>query len=119
MGGPIKSAVASHLGAERRLEEIKSEKSTAQTALTNYTANTMSARQTAVNDLLADFGANFRIVDTKTIFVGRDPNTEFAIEIGPIRSRLRITEQDRVVVGDIGGRAERWAAGQVVRRGRP
>ena len=79
---PIKSAVASHLVAERRLEVIKVEKSSSQTALTNHTATTMSARQTAVNDLLADFGANFRIVDTKTNFVGREPNTEFAIEIG-------------------------------------
>ena len=35
-----------------------------------------------MNDILADFSANFRIVDAKTNFVGREPNTEFAIEIG-------------------------------------
>ena len=79
---PVKSAVAACLAAEARLETIKTEKSAAQTALTAYTASTMAARQTAVNDLLSDFGASFRIVDAKTNFVGREPNTEFAIEIG-------------------------------------
>jgi wobble nucleotide-excising tRNase len=81
-GDPVKSAVVSYLATEGRLEAIKAEKITAQTVLTTYTATTMATRQKSVNDLLDDFGANFRIIDAKTNFVGREPNTEFAIEIG-------------------------------------
>lgn len=79
---PVKGATSSYLASEERLDAIKVDKTTAQSALTKYTATTMTARQTAVNDLLSDFGANFRVVDAKTNFVGREPNTEFAIEIG-------------------------------------
>ncbi|MCQ1856001.1 AAA family ATPase [Neorhizobium galegae] len=79
---PVKSAAAAYLAAEIRSEAIKSEKASAQTALTTYTATTMVSRQAAVNELLGNFGANFRIVDARTNFIGRDPNTEFAIEIG-------------------------------------
>ena len=78
---PVKSAAAEYMVAETRLAEIKAEKKSAQTTLTTYTTTTMAARQAAVNEFLSDFGANFRIVDAKTNFVGREPNTEFAIEI--------------------------------------
>lgn len=79
---PVKAAVEGYLVADARFEAIKVEKTSAQTALTNYTSTTMAARQATVNDLLVDFGANFRVVDAKTNFIGREPNTEFAIEIG-------------------------------------
>lgn len=79
---PVKSAVTDYLAADARLSQIKTDKTAAQSALTSYTRTTMAARQGAVNELLEDFGASFRIVDTKTNFVGREPNTEFAIEIG-------------------------------------
>lgn len=79
---PVKSAVTGFLEAEARLSAIKEEKAIAQTALKNYTATTMTVRQGAVNEVLSDFGASFRVVDTKTSFVGREPNTEFAIELG-------------------------------------
>lgn len=79
---PVKTAVADYLAADTRLSEIKTEKAAAQTTLTTYTKTTMAARQEAVNELLADFGTSFRVVDAKTNFVGREPNTEFAIEIG-------------------------------------
>ncbi|WDR06579.1 AAA family ATPase [Devosia rhodophyticola] len=79
---PVKAAVEEYLSADDTLRTIRTDKAAAQKALTSYTAATMTARQTAVNSLLFDFGASFRIVDAKTNFVGRDPNTEFAIEIG-------------------------------------
>lgn len=79
---PVKSAVTDYLAADARLSQIKTDKTAAQSALTTYTNTTMTARQGAVNEFLEDFGASFRIVDTKTNFVGREPNTEFAIEIG-------------------------------------
>lgn len=82
---PVKSAVADFLSAEVRLAAIKAEKAEAQNALKAYTTTTMAARQTAVNDILSDFGASFRVVDAKTSFVGREPNTEFAIELGTHR----------------------------------
>ncbi|MHA6641815.1 AAA family ATPase [Mesorhizobium sp. A623] len=79
---PVKSAAEEYVAAEDRLEAIKRDKTAAQKELTTYTGETMFARQTAVNELLFDFGASFRIVDAKTNYVGREPNTEFAIEIG-------------------------------------
>ena len=79
---PVKSAAATYEAADRRLEEIKGEKASAQVSLTTYTVTTMASRQAAVNDLLFTFGANFQIVDSKTNFVGREPSTEFAVEIG-------------------------------------
>ncbi|WP_038366275.1 AAA family ATPase [Bosea sp. UNC402CLCol] len=84
---PVKSAVAAYSAAETRLEAIRGEKSTAQAALKSYTQTTMDARQAAVNDLLSDFGASFRIVDAKTSFAGREPNTEFALELGTHKVR--------------------------------
>ncbi|MCC0805958.1 AAA family ATPase [Methylobacterium sp. W2] len=78
----VKVLIAAFIAAENRLADIKKEKITAQTALTSYTKKTMAARQIALNKLLSDFGANFRVVDAETTFIGREPNTEFAIEIG-------------------------------------
>lgn len=79
---PVKTAAKEYAEAQDRLETIKGDKATAQKRLTKYTAETMAARQLEVNDLLFDFGASFGIVDAKTNYVGREPNTEFAIEIG-------------------------------------
>ena len=42
----------------------------------------MSARQSTINTLLSDFGANFSIVDARASYVGREPNTDFAIAVG-------------------------------------
>lgn len=82
MNEPVKSAVADYIAAKTRLDGVQREKTAAQDTLKIYTSTTMAARQNAVNVLLSDFGASFRIVDTKTNFVGREPNTEFGIEIG-------------------------------------
>lgn len=82
---PVKTATLSYAAAYARVEEIKVNKAKAQKRLTDYTTKTMSARQDAVNSLLQEFGTNFKIVDAKTSYIGREPNTEFAIEIGSHR----------------------------------
>lgn len=79
---PIKSAAAGYAAAEARRTAIELEKKTAQDQLTAYAKKTMGTRQIEINNLLANFGTNFTIVDAKANFVGRDPNTEFAIAIG-------------------------------------
>ncbi|MGX9964950.1 AAA family ATPase [Roseomonas sp. F4] len=78
---PVRSAVISFNNAQNRLGEIKKEKSAAQAALKAYTEATMVSRQSAINEILSDFGASFQIVDARTNFTGREPNAEFAIEI--------------------------------------
>jgi wobble nucleotide-excising tRNase len=79
---PIKSEAAAYASADARRKAIEIEKKTAQDALSNYAKKTMSNRQTAINNLLIDFGTDFKIVDAKANFVGREPNTDYAIAIG-------------------------------------
>lgn len=80
---PLSDDVASWLAGDRRRDEIASEKAAAQDALRTFVRDTVGARQVSINELLALFGANFRIAETKASFVGREPNTDFSIAIGP------------------------------------
>lgn len=79
---PVNSAAQDYTGADSRKRAIEVEKPLAQNELRNYADGTMRARQIEVNALLADFGASFEIVDAKASFVGRDPNTEWAVAVG-------------------------------------
>lgn len=79
---PIASAAAEYAKADTRRQNIEPEKKKAQDALTAYAKATIGARQKEINELLSDFGVNFSIVDTRANFVGRDPNTDYAIAIG-------------------------------------
>ncbi|MBG1233986.1 AAA family ATPase [Aestuariivirga litoralis] len=79
---PVKTAAEDYRQSEIRRGDLEKEKKTAQEALTQYSLTTMSARQTTINKLLSDFGANFSIVDAKASYVGREPNTDFAIAVG-------------------------------------
>jgi wobble nucleotide-excising tRNase len=92
---PIKTTAADYIKADDRRSAIEVEKKAAQTALTTYSAKTMSDRQTEVNSLLSDFGTNFRVVDAKASFVGREPNTEFAIAVG--KSKIPVGEKSDTV----------------------
>jgi wobble nucleotide-excising tRNase len=78
---PVKTAAAEYGEAEIRRLATNLEKAAAQEKLRNYASTAMSARQTDINTLLEDFGANFKIVDAKANFVGREPNTDWAIEL--------------------------------------
>jgi wobble nucleotide-excising tRNase len=80
---PIKTAAEDYTKSDSRLSALEIEKKAAQEALKKYSQTTMSARQATINTLLSDFGANFSIVDAKASYVGREPNTDFAIAVGP------------------------------------
>lgn len=79
---PIKSAVIAYKAAEKRRAEIVKEKEQAQSDLKNFASKAIGTRQAEINDLLSNFGANFKIVDAKANFVGREPNTDYAIAVG-------------------------------------
>ncbi|WP_296578083.1 AAA family ATPase [Phreatobacter sp.] len=79
---PVKSAVHDYIAADNRRKELDTEKKAAQTALTAYSKTTIATRQTQINELLALFGAGFSIVDVKATYVGREPNTDYALAVG-------------------------------------
>jgi len=67
--------------ATSRRAEIVEQKKNAQEDLRKYATVTVGTRQSQINEMLDNFGANFSIVDTKANFKGREPNAEFSIEI--------------------------------------
>jgi wobble nucleotide-excising tRNase len=79
---PVKTAAEDYRQSEIRRGDLEKEKKAAQEALTHYSQLTMRARQLTINKLLSDFGANFTIIDAKASYVGREPNTDFAIAVG-------------------------------------
>jgi wobble nucleotide-excising tRNase len=79
---PIKSAVATYQTAEKRRAEIVKEKEKAQSDLKAFALKAIGTRQAEINELLSNFGANFTVVDAKANFVGREPNTDYAIAVG-------------------------------------
>lgn len=79
---PLLSEAASYVASEARKAQIEIDKKAKQTELTNFASATIGSRQSEINQLLEDFGANFSIADTKANFVGREPNTEYCIALG-------------------------------------
>jgi wobble nucleotide-excising tRNase len=79
---PLLSETASFVINETRKAEIEIDKKTKQEALTTFAKATIGSRQSEINQLLEDFGANFSIADTKANFKGREPNTEYCIALG-------------------------------------
>lgn len=79
---PVKEAAENYLKHYNRKIEIGELKKASQVALTEYADATMKSRQNEINELLSAFGANFKITNAKANFKGRDPNTEYAINIG-------------------------------------
>ncbi len=71
-----------YLAAARRAPEVAGQKAAAQNELKEFAKTTVGSRQAEINTLLANFGVNFEVVDTRANFVGRDPNTDFALSIG-------------------------------------
>lgn len=56
-------------------------KKEAQKRLVEYSATIAKGRQAEINEILQNFGTNFRIAKTVANFVGREPNTDYAIEV--------------------------------------
>jgi wobble nucleotide-excising tRNase len=90
---PLKSMVADYAAAEIRRREIDDEKKTTQTTLREFASIVIGARQSEINVLLSDFGANFTIADTKANFVGRDPNTDYAVSIGGDKVKVGVQSE--------------------------
>jgi wobble nucleotide-excising tRNase len=57
------------------------DRTAAQQALTAHVASTAAAYETGINEMLEAFGTNFRLCQTKASYVGRDPNTEYCIDV--------------------------------------
>ncbi|MGA0606581.1 AAA family ATPase [Phenylobacterium sp. VNQ135] len=60
---------------------LASNRTAAQKALTTHVEATAAAYENGINELLEAFGANFRLCQTKASYVGRDPNTEYCIDV--------------------------------------
>jgi wobble nucleotide-excising tRNase len=79
---PMKALALAYVETEKRRDALVLEKEAAQRELTTYAPATIAARQATINSLLRNFGCDFEIVDARANFVGREPNTDFAIAIG-------------------------------------
>ena len=79
---PMKALALDYMETEKKRDALVLEKEMAQRELTTYAPATIAARQATINALLRNFGCDFQIVDAKANFVGREPNTDFAIAIG-------------------------------------
>lgn len=76
---PLKSQAAAYSEFLKRQSELAKEKKEAQTKLRDYSAATFESRQAEINSLLASFGANFEIADSKASYVGREPNADYSL----------------------------------------
>lgn len=80
---PLKSLVDEYTRNHLRFSAINSEKKSAQTALKKHVEGSLEDRETRINQLLEQFGANFKIGKSKANFVGREGNVDYCIIIGP------------------------------------
>lgn len=78
---PIKSLCESWKAKTAEKASLASIKTQAQEALTAHVKATASAYEDGINALLEAFGANFRLCQTKASYVGRDPNTDYCIDV--------------------------------------
>jgi len=86
---------ATYLAATKRASEVTEQKTAAQDELREFARTTVGTRQAEINTLLANFGVNFEIVDTRANFKGRDPNTDFALSIGGHKIAAGEISEDR------------------------
>jgi wobble nucleotide-excising tRNase len=92
-GAPLSAHVQEFLSLSARRKELNGKKSDLQTELRTYAATMIATRQGEINELLTLFGANFQVVDAKAGFVGREANTEYAIEVGAHILRVGVGSQ--------------------------
>lgn len=60
---------------------LATNRTAAQKALTAHVEAMATAYEAGINELLEDVGANFRLCQTKASYIGRDPNTEYCIDV--------------------------------------
>lgn len=78
---PLASAAERFIASTRRKEKVELEKREAQNNLKNYSLTINQERQAEINFILENFGASFHIANTVANFVGREPNTDYAIAV--------------------------------------
>lgn len=78
---PLATATAQFTSNTRRKAEVELAKKEAQKRLIEYSSSIAKERQAEINGILENFGTNFRIAKTVANFVGREPNTDYAIEV--------------------------------------
>lgn len=79
--GNLKQLVAERTAlAATKLERV-AQKEADKLALKGSLEATSSNHEKAINDLLELFGANFSLCHTKASYVGRDPNTDYSLNV--------------------------------------
>lgn len=78
---PIKGLCAEWVSKTGERTSLAAKRSEAQKVLTTHVEATAKAYESGINELLEAFGANFRLCQTKASYVGRDPNTEYCIDV--------------------------------------
>lgn len=79
---PLKSLCDEWTEKTARHKAIARERKAAQDALRNHTESMAKVYEKAVNDLLEQFGTNFRLCQTQATFKGGGvPNTEYCIDV--------------------------------------
>lgn len=70
-----------YIGVEMEKAEIESQKEQAKQRLNSVTDETISTYQEGINSYLAKFGADFKIVEKKTTYIGGTPSVDYKIQI--------------------------------------
>lgn len=82
LSNPVAAELIAWKKCAARRSEIEVEKKQAQDKLRSHLSSNVGDRQNAINALLEQFGANFKIENTKASFVGREASADFSIAIG-------------------------------------
>lgn len=78
---PLKSLCGDWRAKTAERATLATDRTNAQKALTAHVNATATAYEAGINELLEAFGTNFRLCQTKASYVGRDPNTEYCIDV--------------------------------------
>jgi len=70
-----------YIGVKMEKAEIESQKEQAKQRLNSVTDETISTYQEGINSYLAKFGADFKIVEKKTTYIGGTPSVDYKIQI--------------------------------------
>lgn len=78
---PLKTLCENWKSKTAERATLATNRTAAQKALTAHVEATATAYEAGINELLEAFGANFQLCQTKASYVGRDPNTEYCIDV--------------------------------------
>ncbi|MEW6418670.1 MAG: AAA family ATPase [Nitrospirota bacterium] len=70
-----------YIGVKREKAKVESQKEQAKQRLNSVTDETISKYEEGINSYLAKFGADFKIVEKKTKYIGGTPSVDYKIQI--------------------------------------